>query len=462
MDTMSNDYFDTNDFVKTWAKMLKLLPERGNTSISTVSFESIIEPLEPLYARDGFFVLQAPDTWIREIALSRYGRQIEDLLNEFTGLSYKLNILAGDQAAEIPAETAHNAKNTVLTENGGLNSKYVFETFVKGKSNELAYTAAVAVAERPGATPYNPLFLYGGVGLGKTHLMHSIGNAVLRRDRDKKVMYTTTENFTNEFVTSLMKNNNQGFRNKFREIDVFLIDDIQFLSDKEGIQEELFHTFNTLYNSNKQIVISSDQPPKELRAIEDRLTSRFGNGLIIDITLPDFETRTAILRKKAEQEGIVVTDEVTLYIAKSIVSNIRELEGALTKVIAFARLGNASINLTLAEKVISDFLLNKEKKEVTIDLVIEVVANYFELTVEDIKGKKRTQNIVYPRQIAMYLSRKLASSQSLPLIGRSFGGKDHSTVIHSCDKVSGELERDIKLKSTLIDLENEIMLRCQI
>lgn len=459
---MSNDYFDTNDFVKTWAKMLKLLPERGNTSISTVSFESIIEPLEPLYARDGFFVLQAPDTWIREIALSRYGRQIEDLLNEFTGLSYKLNILAGDQAAEIPAETAHNAKNTVLTENGGLNSKYVFETFVKGKSNELAYTAAVAVAERPGATPYNPLFLYGGVGLGKTHLMHSIGNAVLRRDRDKKVMYTTTENFTNEFVTSLMKNNNQGFRNKFREIDVFLIDDIQFLSDKEGIQEELFHTFNTLYNSNKQIVISSDQPPKELRAIEDRLTSRFGNGLIIDITLPDFETRTAILRKKAEQEGIVVTDEVTLYIAKSIVSNIRELEGALTKVIAFARLGNASINLTLAEKVISDFLLNKEKKEVTIDLVIEVVANYFELTVEDIKGKKRTQNIVYPRQIAMYLSRKLASSQSLPLIGRSFGGKDHSTVIHSCDKVSGELERDIKLKSTLIDLENEIMLRCQI
>ncbi len=333
--------------------------------------------------------------------------------------------------------------------------KYRFENFVKGKSNELAYATAVAVSNSPGKT-YNPLFLYGGVGLGKTHLMHSIGNFVLDMDPSTKVLYCSTETFMNELINSIRQNKNQEFRNKYREIDVLLIDDIQFLSDKEGTQEEFFHTFNTLYNANKQIVISSDQPPKELRTLEDRLRSRFSWGVIVDITLPDFETRTAILEKKAEQDNIKIPKDVTKFIAKNIVSNIRDLEGALNKVSAYATLSGSPITQELAEMALKDIIINNEKPEITVEYIQQVVADYFKITPEEIKSKKRTQNITYPRQIAMYLSRKLIDI-SLPKIGELFGGRDHSTIIHGCDKITDLIENDSQIRNTVVEIEKLIV-----
>lgn len=439
-----------SQFFKIWDNVFKIL----NETYTHVSIETVIKPLEPLEMADGFFTVYAPEGYVRDTVEHRYSKQIEKHLRNITNLNYKLRFVSDKNEVNSNNESRKSLSEAALR--SSLNSKYLFSNFVKGKSNELAYAASVAVAEKPGLTMYNPLFIYGGVGLGKTHLMHSIGNYIIEQDQNKRVIYTSTENFTNEFITALMKDKNQAFRNKFRDIDVLLIDDIQFLSDKEGTQEELFHTFNTLYNANKQIVISSDQPPKDLKTIEERLTSRFGNGLIVDITLPDFETRTAILEKKAEYEGIIVPNEVTQFIAKRIVSNIRELEGALTKVIAFSRLGNAQISVSMTEHLLRDFISGNEKREVTIDYVIETTAKYFNISTDEMKGKRRTQNIVYPRQIAMYLCRKLANVQSLPMIGQAFGGRDHSTVIHGCDKIAAELETDINLKNTLIELEKLI------
>ncbi|MDR3091916.1 MAG: chromosomal replication initiator protein DnaA [Clostridiales bacterium] len=443
-----------------WRAALRLTSGR----FSAVIMETVISPMSLISARSGYFNVMAPSPFVKDTAEMRYGRILQDALQTVTRLPYSLRILSPeDDLAEAesgeneapPPIHAHkkpqDKKNEV-----GLNEKYVFDSFVRGKSNELAYAASVAVADRPGETMYNPLFIYGGVGLGKTHLMQSIGNYVAGRDSSKKVLYTTTENFTNEFVSALVKNTNQNFRNKFREIDVFLIDDIQFLSDKEGIQEELFHTFNTIYDNNRQIVISSDQPPKDLRNIEDRLTSRFGKGLIVDITMPDIETRMAILTKKAELEGTPVPPEVINYIAQNVHSNIRELEGALAKIIALSLLMKKEITLDLARENMGEFARKEERREITIDGVIEAVSKHYKVSVEEIKGKKRTQTIVYPRQVAMYLCRKLADTQSLPLIGRAFG-KDHSTVIHGCDKILGELEAGGgKLAATLAELEERI------
>lgn len=339
--------------------------------------------------------------------------------------------------------------------NHNLKPKYVFETFVRGKSNELAYAACVAISESPGATSYNPLFLYGGVGLGKTHLMQSIGNYVLDKNKNAKVLYCSTETFTNELITSIRERKNQEFRNKYREIDLLLIDDIQFLSDKEGTQEEFFHTFNTLYEANKQIVISSDQPPKELQTLEDRLRSRFGCGLTVDITFPDFETRVAILEKKSEIDNIIIPKDVTKFIAKNIVSNIRELEGALNKVIAFATLCKTPITIDLTEKALRDLISSAEKPPITVPFVQDIVSQYYEITPEDLRGRKRTQKFTYPRQIAMYLSRKLIDL-SLPKIGDQFGGRDHTTVIYACDKISQEIEASEELSAQILEIEREI------
>lgn len=339
--------------------------------------------------------------------------------------------------------------------NPNLKPKYVFESFVRGKSNELAYAACVAISESPGTTSYNPLFLYGGVGLGKTHLMQSIGNYVLDKNKNTKVLYCSTETFTNELITSIRERKNQEFRNKYREIDLLLIDDIQFLSDKEGTQEEFFHTFNTLYEANKQIVISSDQPPKELKTLEDRLRSRFGCGLIVDITFPDFETRVAILEKKAEIDNVMIPKDVTKFIAKNIVSNIRELEGALNKVIAFATLCKTPVNINLTEKALRDLISADKRPPITVPYIQDVVSEYYNVTPEDLRGRKRTQNFTYPRQIAMYLSRKLIDL-SLPKIGDQFGGRDHTTVIHACDKISQEIEANKELSAQILQMEREI------
>jgi chromosomal replication initiator protein len=293
------------------------------------------------------------------------------------------------------------------------------------------------------------------VGLGKTHLIHSIGNYVVEQNPHLTVMYISTETFTNEFIYSIREKCTQDFKKKYRNVDVLLIDDIQFLDGKEETQEEMFHTFNTLYNDSKQIVLTSDQPPRELLTLEQRLTSRFSMGLTVDIIMPDYETRTAILEKKLAMEHLSIPQSVKEFITRSIVSNIRDLEGALNKVTAYAKLTNTPITLELAENALKDQLVGQQKQEITVPYIQQIVAKHYGITVEDMKGRKRTQGIVFPRQIAMYLSRKILDV-SLPECGKQFGGRDHSTAIHSCDKISAELDGNTDLRNVLNDLEKKI------
>jgi chromosomal replication initiator protein len=318
----------------------------------------------------------------------------------------------------------------------------------------MAHAASLAVAEEP-AHAYNPLYLYGNSGLGKTHLMHSIGHFVLDKNPDAKVLYVTSETFTNELINSIQNNKMEEFRQKYRKIDLLMIDDIQFIAKKESTQEEFFHTFNALYESSKQIVISSDRPPKELKPLEERLISRFEWGLTVDVQSPDYETRIAILRKKAQRDHITVPDDVMAYIAKNIASNIRELEGALTRIVAFATLTNQDISISLAENSLKDIFSENAATPLTPDLIQQVVAEHYGIRVEDIQGSKKPKNIAFPRQVSMYLCRKLLDI-SLPKIGESFGGRDHTTVIHAISKIEKQMETDTALQKTLHQLEKEI------
>lgn len=335
-----------------------------------------------------------------------------------------------------------------------LNDKYTFDNFVQGEGNKLAAGAALAVADSPGSF-YNPLFIFGGVGLGKTHLMHAIGHYILQNNPNAKVVYVSSEKFTNELINAIKDDKNEEFRTKYRSVDVLLIDDIQFIAGKERTQEEFFHTFNTLHEANKQIILSSDRPPKEIPTLEDRLRSRFEWGLIADIQAPDFETRMAILKKKADVEKLNVPNEVMVYIATKIKSNIRELEGALIRIVAYSSLTNRDITVDLATEALKDIISNKQNKCITIDLIQDIVANYFNLRVEDLKSQRRTRNVAYPRQIAMYLSRKL-TDMSLPKIGEEFGGRDHTTVIHAYEKISEALNNDQSLEHTIDDITKKL------
>lgn len=332
-----------------------------------------------------------------------------------------------------------------------LNPKYTFETFVIGSNNRFAHAASVAVAESPGKE-YNPLFLYGGVGLGKTHLMHSVAHYILQREPNKKVLYVTSEVFTNELIDSIRNGNNTSmtkFREKYRNIDVLLIDDIQFIIGKESTQEEFFHTFNALHGENKQIIISSDRPPKDMETLEARLQSRFEWGLIADISSPDYETRMAILRKKEEIDGYNIDDEVIRYIANNIKSNIRELEGALNKLVALSNLEKREINISMAEEVLKDIISPNNKREVTPQVILEVVAEHYGVTPSDIIGSKRNAEIVIPRQIVMYLCREVTDT-SYKNIGILLGNRDHSTIISGDNKVRDKLKaNDTKLKNNL-------------
>lgn len=434
-----------NDVKSLWANTLKLL----ESEFTEVVFNTWIKKLIPMSLENNCLILKTEQNFFKTTIEQRYLDKIINILQSVCNSDVTAKIVTEADLSNKPNKKIKSSSNN------NLNPKYIFETFVRGKSNELAYAAALAIAEAPGKTTYNPLFLYGGVGLGKTHLMHSIGNYILNQNPNTKVLYASTETFTNELINSIRERKNQEFRNKYRDIDVLLIDDIQFLSDKEGTQEEFFHTFNTLYEANKQIVISSDQPPKEIKTLEERLRSRFGCGLIVDITLPDFETRTAIVEKKAELDHIKIPIEVTKFIAKNIVSNIRELEGALNKVAAYSKLTNMQITIELAEQALRDLIIDSPKPDITVEFIQEIVANYYNITVEDMRGKKRTQTIAYPRQIAMYLSRKLID-MSLPKIGERFGGRDHSTIIHGCDKIFTEIENNPKLQKTIDELEKKI------
>ncbi len=335
-------------------------------------------------------------------------------------------------------------------DNSSLNPKYTFDTFVIGSSNRFAHAAAVAVAESPGKV-YNPFFMYGGVGLGKTHLMHAIGNRVLQNHPDMRVLYVSSEQFTNEIIRAIQEGRPETFRKKYRTIDVLMVDDIQFISGKVSTQEEFFNTFNALHVADKQIIISSDRPPREVQKLEDRLRSRFEGGLITDIQAPDLETRIAILKNKAMLDQVDVPNDVMVYIASRIVSNIRELEGALTRVVAFASLYGKPVTTDLVAEALKDVFANNKTKEITMEVIQEIVASHFAIKIEDLHSKKKARSIAYPRQIAMYLCRELTDT-SFPAIGDFFGGRDHTTVLHAYEKISREKEENPKLSDTLHEL----------
>ena len=433
-----------------WEEALKMIEEET----SPVSFATWIQPIVPCGIIGNKIILQVKESFLKEIIEKRHLPLIRTAIKMVTKNEYDIMITTEEEqnagnlhnlAAEKPAEN-ELARN--------LNPKYVFDSFVVGNSNRMAHAASLAVAESP-AQAYNPLFLYGNSGLGKTHLMHSIGHFILDRNPQAKVLYVTSETFTNELINSIQNNKNEEFRNKYRNIDVLMIDDIQFISKKEGTQEEFFHTFNALYESNKQIIISSDRPPKEIKTLEDRLRSRFEWGLIADVQPPDYETRIAILKKKAERDNLTVPDDVMAYIAKNIASNIQELEGALTRIVAFATLTNQDISIALAENSLKDIFSENSATPLTPELIQQVVAEYYNIRVEDIQGSKKPKNIAFPRQVSMYLCRKLLDI-SLPKIGESFGGRDHTTVIYAISKIEKQLESDEGLQKTVHALEKEI------
>lgn len=432
-----------------WNEALKIIEEES----SAISFETWFRPIVPYGLQDNCFYLQVDNPLAKEMLEKRYFELLRNIIRQVTKKDFEIIILLSNELPKkLMEQKAAGKQNGDIPRN--LNPKYVFSSFVVGNSNRMAHAASLAVAEAP-ARNYNPLFLYGNSGLGKTHLMHSIAHFILDHNSTAKVLYVTSETFTNELILSIQNNRNEAFRNKYRNIDVLLIDDIQFISKKEGTQEEFFHTFNALYESTKQIIISSDRPPKEIETLEDRLRSRFEMGLIADIQPPDYETRIAILRKKAERDNLQVPDDVMAYIAKNIASNIRELEGALTRIVAFATLTNQNISITLAENSLKDIFSENASAPLTTDLIQEIVSAHYNIRVEDIQGSKKPKNIAFPRQVAMYLCRKLLDI-SLPKIGENFGGRDHTTVIHALSKIEKQLEVDPALQGTIMQLEKQI------
>lgn len=435
--------------VSIWRETLSKL----EGELSKQSFEVWLSSTHLVEIQGDTLIISVPNEFAKDWLESRYSSLIRSTVQPILGhpVSLIFKIPTAEEQRQFPPEQVFTppAQPQERFPNF-LNSKYTFDTFVIGNSNRFAHAAALAVAESP-AKSYNPLFIYGGVGLGKTHLMHAIGHHVLQHSPNKRVLYVSSEKFTNELIDSIRDKKQIEFRNHYRNVDILLIDDIQFLAGKEQTQEEFFHTFNALYEANKQIIISSDRPPKEIPTLEDRLRSRFEWGLITDIQAPDLETRIAILRKKAKLENLQVVNEVMVFIADNIQSNIRELEGALIRVMAYASLSNSPITPEIAAKALKDILPLSIPKEISVELIQKVVADYFHLTLAEFKAKKRTRNIAFPRQIAMYLARELTDT-SLPKIGEAFGGRDHTTVIHAHDKIAASLTNDPLLEKRINDI----------
>ncbi|MEW8973873.1 MAG: chromosomal replication initiator protein DnaA [Tissierellaceae bacterium] len=433
-----------------WNEVLDII----KVELTEVSYNTWLKTIIPISISDSNIVLAAPNDFTKGILEGRYLNLIKNSIKEVTKKEYIIQFIIPGEEPSLDIGQPMAQENQESNQRAQLNPKYSFSTFVIGNSNRFAHAASLAVAEAP-AQAYNPLFIYGGVGLGKTHLMHAIGHYILSQTPDTKVVYVSSEKFTNELINSIREYRNEEFRNKYRNVDVLLVDDIQFIAGKEGTQEEFFHTFNALHDANKQIIISSDRPPKEIPTLEDRLRSRFEWGLIADIQAPDLETRIAILRKKANIENIEVPDEVMQYIATMIQSNIRELEGALIRVVAYSSLTNKEITVELAEEALKDIISNDKPREITVDLIKEEVSNNFNVKIEDFNSKKRTRAIAYPRQIAMYLTREL-TDLSLPKIGDEFGGRDHTTVIHACDKIGSEIAEDKEVKEKIEYIVNRL------
>lgn len=438
---------------KLWNEVLSKVEDK----VSRPSFETWLKSTKLMTYGDENVTIAVPNSFAKDWLETHYVHLITGILSELTGEDRLIHFVVPKEMEEsdfkVPKTVVKQAEKTpVPSASVMLNPKYTFDTFVIGSGNRFAHAASLAVAEAP-AKSYNPLFIYGGVGLGKTHLMHAIGHYIMEQDPSAKVVYLSSEKFTNEFINSIMNNKAGDFRNQYRNADVLLIDDIQFIAGKEQTQEEFFHTFNTLHEAAKQIIISSDRPPKEIPTLEDRLRSRFEWGLITDIAPPDLETRIAILRKKAKADGLLdISDEVMLYIANQIDTNIRELEGALIRVVAYSSLVNMDITTDLAAEALKDIIPNSRPRTVSILDIQKTVGEHFNIRLEDFSAKKRTRAIAFPRQIAMYLSRELTDS-SLPKIGSEFGGRDHSTVIHAHEKIAKQLKDDKNLQQDIQDIK---------
>ena len=429
-------------------------------SLSPANFETWLRDTTLVDVEENRFRIAVPNGFAKDWLETRYRSLISQTLARIVGYSVVVEIVTAQAPDTAPAaestDVTHGPRPgsqpvrlepTRVGGDGGttyLNPRYMFANFIVGSANRLAHAASLSVAERPGHA-YNPLFLYGGVGLGKTHLMHAIGNQVIAKFPRKRVVYATSEKFTNEFITSIQQGKIDEFRARYRRIDLLLIDDIQFIADKERTQEEFFHTFNTIHEDGKQIVLSSDRPPKQIVTLEERLRSRFEWGLIADLTAPDLETRIAILRAKAEEAAVPITSDVIEFIARKVVSNIRELEGALNRIVAYASMGAMPISIELAQAVLSNVLYNPKKRQVTPERITKAVSDYYGVPLEALQGQKRDKAIVVPRQIAMFLMRE-ETDVSLLRIGAELGGRDHSTVLHACDKITREVSANDEMR----------------
>lgn len=436
-----------------WNNILGLLEtEHG---LSGVAINAWIKPLT-IYDIDDTKITfmvgsEFDDRAIQFIKAKMYDMFLQLTIQEITGKKYDIDFILPDakEKPEPKPTVKHVTENT-----SNLNPKYTFDTFVVGDNNKLAHAASVAVAEAP-AESYNPLFLYGGVGLGKTHLMHSVAHYILEKNPDAKVLYVTSESFTNELIDAIRRDKNEEFREKYRNIDVLLIDDIQFIIGKESTQQEFFHTFNVLHENKKQIIISSDKPPKEIETLEERLRSRFEWGLTADIQSPDYETRMAILRKRAELDGLTIPDDVIQYIANNIKSNIRELEGALNKICVFSNLERTPISVELAEIALKDLISKDDNREITPELIIRTVADHYNISYQDIISSKKSSDIAYPRQIAMFMCRQMQDI-SLKSIGNCIGGRDHTTIINGIKKIEKDLSTNPSLSNTIETIKKKI------
>ncbi len=439
-------------------ELIAKIKELLQPEVTKISYDTWILPLGIRSIEGNNIVFTANSEFQKDFIENKYRSLIFNTLRYITNKDWTFSVIdlsQEDSSEDVISDDKTSSNSTEIKSNKStLNTKYTFETFVVGDNNRLAYAAALAVGNEP-AKSYNPLFLYGGVGLGKTHLMNAIGNRIIENNNKANVLYVTSEKFTNQLVNAIKDNKNEIFRNKYRNIDVLLIDDIQFIAGKERIQEEFFHTFNTLYENGKQIIISSDKPPREIQFLEDRLKSRFEWGLLADISCPDYETRLAILRKKAQEENIIIEDYILSNIANKIDSNIRELEGVFNKVVAMASLTHSPITIELAEKTINEFKYENEKV-ISCDFIKETVAKYFSIDKDDLSGNKRSNDIAFPRQIAMYLCRLIAN-MSYPQIGAEFGGRDHSTVMHACRKIEKETKEKNNTKLIVDSVKNIII-----
>ncbi len=447
-----------NVIQEQWDEILNTV--KREHELSDVSFNTWLAPLtiHEVDEANSVVTIVVPSKQIGLDYISKkYTLPLQVAIGEVTGIINWTVQFILEKDVPAPKEASSQDTNATRVEEAGLIPKYTFDTFVVGGNNRFAHAASLAVAESPGEI-YNPLFIYGGVGLGKTHLMHSIAHFVIDASPQSRVLYVTSEVFTNELIDSIKNSNNMSmskFRDKYRNNDVLLIDDVQFIIGKESTQEEFFHTFNALHSAKKQIVISSDKPPKDMEILEDRIRSRFEWGLIADISTPDYETRMAILRKKEEMDGYHLDDEVIEYIASNVKSNIRELEGALNKIKAFGNLEKGEATLPLVEQILKDIISPEKKKAVTPDYIINVVAEHFDVSIEDIKSNKRSSRIVFPRQIAMYLCRDLTDN-SLKAIGQYIGNRDHTTVKHGIEKIEKEVEKSPTTQNTIEILKKKI------